>query len=121
VLGPDGSGSDSNVLKAIDKAVADHKRTHGPSVISMSLGGGCNGDCSRDPIVKAVENAVQQGVVVVVAAGNEACSACRESPSASHSALVVAAADSQDGMAIFSNFGQVRKLLSFCAAAAAHD
>ena len=69
VLGADGSGSMANVVKAIEKAMdpnGDGDYSDHANVISMSLGstGGCGSDCV------AVKNAVNAGVVVVVAAGN---------------------------------------------------
>ncbi|TCM44450.1 S8 family serine peptidase [Kribbella sp. VKM Ac-2568] len=61
VLDRDGSGSDADIVTGINWAV-----THGARVINLSLGG--PGD---DPVLRdAVANAVSQGVVVVVSAGN---------------------------------------------------
>jgi cerevisin len=57
----------------------------------------------------ATENAVAAGVVVVVAAGNEACSSCRGSPNAASNAIVVGATDVDDFLAWFSNSGKVWK------------
>lgn len=56
--------ADSNLVKAIDYAVAQ-----GVSVINMSLGGEIDGDQSLE---NAVRRAVNAGVLVVISAGNEA-------------------------------------------------
>ena len=69
-------------------------------VINMSLGGGASA-----AIDAAVEAAVGAGVVVVVAAGNSNANACNASPARTPSALTVAATDSADTRAAFSNFG----------------
>jgi subtilisin family serine protease len=53
-------------------------------------------------MVAAVTNA---GVTVVVAAGNDAQSAANYSPASAPSAITVAASDSTDRFASFSNFG----------------
>ena len=67
-MGPSGPGAyQSSILNGIDAAVND-----GMDVISMSLGGDIGGTSSDDdPEVQAIENAIDAGVVVVVAAGNE--------------------------------------------------
>lgn len=56
----------SNILKAIDDAVAD-----GMDVINLSLGAFPAERLDSDPLAIAVENAARAGVIVVVAAGND--------------------------------------------------
>ena len=71
VLNEDGYGDMYNIMAAIDMAVDpdDNLNTDdGVDIISMSLGGGGNPD---DPMSEAVDNAVDLGVIVVVAAGND--------------------------------------------------
>ena len=63
VLDSTGSGWDDDIIAGIEKAVLD-----GADVISISLGGGGDPD---DAMSKAVDAAVDSGVVVAVAAGNE--------------------------------------------------
>ncbi|MCD1296327.1 peptidase S8 [Methanocella sp. CWC-04] len=97
VLGKDGSGSNSNIIKGIDWAVKN-----GAQVISMSLGSSTHSQASDD----AVNNAVKAGVTVVVAAGNSGPSkktvAC---PGDCESALTVGASDRNDQIASFSSRG----------------
>lgn len=78
-----------------------------PSVVNMSLGGSANSR-SFDAAVKSL---VAQGIVVVVAAGNEGVDVGNSSPAGIAEAITVGAADVNDGVASFSNFGYV--LLSF--------
>jgi subtilisin family serine protease len=66
----------------------------------MSLGGS-----SSTALNAAVANTVARGVTVVVAAGNYANNACYYSPSSEPSALTVAATDSTDTQAWYSNYG----------------
>ncbi len=67
-MGPNGpSAYQSSILNGIDAAVND-----GMDVISMSLGGDIGNTSSDDDAeVQAIENAIDAGVVVTVAAGNE--------------------------------------------------
>ena len=57
VLDDNGEGDSSDVLGALD-TIVDHAQKHRlpPSVVSMSLGGGCEGgDCQSDSVVTAVD------------------------------------------------------------------
>jgi len=108
VLPASGEGDSSDVLAALEMILhsieaADHR----PSVVSMSLGGPCdNEDCQQDTIVQAVEELIGHGVVVSVAAGNEACNGCNGSPASARHAISAGAFDIDDKVAFFSNFGQ---------------
>ena len=76
------------------------------SQVSMSLGGPCDGDCSEDSLVIAVEQLVKaHNIVVSVAAGNDGCNACQGSPNAAPSAISVGATDVNDNVAYFSDIG----------------
>merc|ERR1719265_3095897 len=68
-----------------------------PAVMSMSLGGPGTSSAYR--------NAINAGVVVVVAAGNENTDACTKSPAFVPNAITVGATDSNDRRASFSNYG----------------
>jgi serine protease AprX len=69
VLDQNGSGSDSNVIAAIQQAIA-LQNTYNIRVINLSLGRGIPVSYTQDPLCQAVEAAWQSGIVVVVAAGN---------------------------------------------------
>ena len=69
VLDGQGQGTTSMVIKAIEYVIA-HNRTLGVKVINLSLGHPIYAPAKYDPLVQAVERAVQAGIVVVVAAGN---------------------------------------------------
>lgn len=99
VLGCTGSGSTSGVIAGLDWVVQDHAAGV-PAVLNMSLGGGAS--ASLDAAVQAVIN---DGVTVVVAAGNSNADACLSSPSRAPAAVTVGATSSTDARASFSNFG----------------
>lgn len=100
VLSSSGSGSDTNIIKAIDWAVKN-----GAQVISMSLGSTTHSQAMDD----AVNSAVKSGVVVVIAAGNSGPSAkticC---PGDSPNVVTVGASDRNDAIASFSSRGPNR-------------
>ena len=68
-INSDGSGTDDGIAEAVDWCVSQ-----GSDIISLSLGGGqgIGGDLfTTDSLEIAVENAIEQGVYVVAAAGND--------------------------------------------------
>ncbi|MBF8305294.1 MAG: peptidase and subtilisin, kexin, sedolisin [Acidobacteria bacterium] len=64
--GTNDNASGAAIVKAIDDAVRD-----GMHVINLSLGAPTNNPPTRDPLALALAGAVEMGVTVVVAAGNE--------------------------------------------------
>ncbi len=70
VLDQKGEGTDSNVIAAIDQAIA-LKSTYNVRVINLSLGRPVYESYTQDPLCQAVEAAWKAGIVVVVAAGND--------------------------------------------------
>ncbi|GEM_PF-2115823 len=89
VLDNRGYGSFDDIIDGIEMAVAD-----GADVMNLSLGGYGNPD---DPASIAIDNAVNAGVVVVVAAGNEGPGPDSiGSPGAARNALTVGATYKQD-------------------------
>ena len=70
VLDGDGAGYTSTVIDAIEFAIANKERLK-IAVINLSLGHPIYEPAATDPLVQAVERAVDAGIVVVVAAGNE--------------------------------------------------
>jgi serine protease AprX len=74
VLDSEGRGRASDVVKALEFIVAS-KRSSAPGapridIINLSLGHPIYEPAAGDPLVRAVENAVHAGIVVVTAAGN---------------------------------------------------
>ncbi|MGZ7052744.1 MAG: S8 family peptidase, partial [Candidatus Angelobacter sp.] len=70
VLDANGSGTDSQVIAAIQRAI-QLKSTYNIRVINLSLGRNIYESYTLDPVCQAVEAAWKAGIVVVVAAGNE--------------------------------------------------
>ncbi len=69
VLDANGSGTDSQVIAAISQAIS-LKSKYNIKVINLSLGRGVFESYKLDPLCQAVEKAWKNGIVVVVAAGN---------------------------------------------------
>src|SRR5215468_3219688 len=69
VLDANGSGTDAQVIAAIQQAIA-LKNTYNIKVINLSLGRNVFESYTQDPLCQAVEAAWQAGIMVVVAAGN---------------------------------------------------
>jgi uncharacterized protein YkwD len=90
-----GRGSHFDIAAGIDWSVS-----HGASVINMSLGA----YFTSSTLQSAVSRAINQGVVVVAAAGNDAVSNPTY-PAVYPGVIGVAATTQSDGRASFSNFG----------------
>ncbi|KXN67948.1 subtilisin-like protein [Conidiobolus coronatus NRRL 28638] len=99
VLNDQGSGSNSDVIAGIEWVVEDPRSGKG-KVISMSLGG-----IISPTLDTVVDRAVDKGVVVVVAAGNDSSDACLYSPARASKAVTVGATNIKDEKAFFSNSG----------------
>jgi len=69
VLDKNGAGYTSDVIRAVDFAVAN-KAALGIDIINLSLGHPIYEPAATDPLDQAVERATQAGVIVVAAAGN---------------------------------------------------
>lgn len=69
-LRSDGTGTDSSVIAAIQRAV-ELKSTYNIRVLNLSLGRPVTASYEKDALCQAVEQAWKAGIVVVVAAGNQ--------------------------------------------------
>jgi subtilisin family serine protease len=98
VLDCGGSGSWSDVIAGIDWVSFSHGT---PAVANLSLWGG-----GSQAVDDAINNLIASGVTVVVIAGNAwGDDACNYSPARVAGALTVAASNSSDQQASFSNVG----------------
>lgn len=95
VLDDDGRGTNGNVANGVYYAVRK-----GAKVINLSLNGGVS-----NYLDDAIRYAVNQGVTVVCAAGNDNSNTVYSSPAHLSEAIVVAACDSSSQRAYFSNYG----------------
>ena len=114
VLNSGGSGSRNQVIAGIERAIdpnQDGNFEDHLDIISMSLGGECGGDynefCGPEDLVSSVvDNAVNIGSVIIIAAGNSGPSESTiESPGVAKKAITVGASDKQNDPAIFSSRG----------------
>jgi hypothetical protein len=99
VLDHTGAGYDSDIIAGIDWGTLDV----GAHVINMSLGGKWwPGDCEFDDLAEAVDASVDQGVVHVIAAGNDADYQRITVPACAPRAIAVGATyDADIGLATF--------------------
>jgi subtilisin family serine protease len=102
VLDCSGSGTTAGVIAGVDWVTAHHTAN---AVANMSLGGGAS-----TALDNAVANSIASGVTYGIAAGNGnsagvAQNACNSSPARVAAAITVAATDSTDKKASWSNFG----------------
>ncbi|PIK39857.1 putative proteinase R [Apostichopus japonicus] len=97
VLSCVGFGSTESVVSGCEKVASDAIL---PAVASLSLGGGVSAAMDA-----AITTMVKNGVTSVVAAGNSNADACLSSPAREEMAITVAASDSNDQRASFSNYG----------------
>jgi aqualysin 1 len=102
VLGCGGSGSNSGVIAGIDWVTANAVK---PAVANMSLGGSVS-----QAVDDAVRRSAASGVFYALAAGNDGADACGHSPAragagTNNGIMTVAATDSADTEASWSNYG----------------
>ncbi|MFT3852149.1 MAG: S8 family peptidase [Ilumatobacteraceae bacterium] len=94
-----GSASGSDVILALNAIVQDHEPGQ-PAVLNLSIGGDAN-----DLEDAAVQAAIDDGITVVVAAGNDGKNACTHTPARVADAITVAAADGNDYSPGWSSWG----------------
>lgn len=93
VINKTGTGMLSTIIQGVEWCVRN-RESYGIRVISMSLGAQANTSAANDPLVQAVEQAWNAGIVVCAAAGNEGpSSGTITSPGISPLVITVGAAD----------------------------
>ena len=102
VLGCDGVGATSGVIKGVDWVTANAAK---PAIANMSLAGGAS-----DALDTAVKNSATSGVFYSLAAGNQGADACSYSPAragagANNGIVTTAATTSSDAERSSSNYG----------------
>lgn len=101
MLTKDGAGNLSTVLDGLEYIVNDYRLTQKKSIANLSVGAAYNALLNN-----AVDVAVNEGIPIVVAAGNANEPACTYSPASSKSVITVGAIDDRyDTIASFSNWG----------------
>jgi len=105
VLNNRGSGTTSGVIAGVDWVTKNH--TTQAAVANMSLGGGISSSLDL-----AVQNAIKDGIVFCVAAGNSSADASTSSPARVPEAITVGATDVNDVFAYYSNFGSLVDILA---------
>ncbi len=106
VMGPDGTGRPSDIVKGIEWVV-DNQQKYGIDVMNLSLGAGPDGfPYYLDPINMAVEKAIESGIAVVNAAGNSGPDAKTiGSPADDPEAITVGAGFDRNRVSDFSSRG----------------
>lgn len=111
-LDENGGGSSSDIIAALSYVI-EKKDALNIKIVNLSLGTIPNSSQSKDPICRAVEKAIQSGLVVVAAAGNNGPNAeSILSPGISSEVITVGAVDDKrtidptdDTIATFSSRG----------------
>ncbi len=99
-----GETPDSLLLKAIDWIYQNHIK---PAVVNVSLQTG-----PLPAIDEAIKASVANGIVYVVAAGNDTADACTKTPARVKEAITVGATNYLDEMVNFSNYGPCVDILA---------
>ena len=105
VLDCSGAGTTSSVIAGVDYVTNIHGTEK--AVATMSLGGAVS-----NALDNAVRNSIADGIVYVVAAGNENRNACQVSPARVEAAITVGATSMTDARASFSNKGRCLDLFA---------
>ena len=104
VLGDDGYGSNLSVSLGMEYAYL-----HGAHVENCSLGGLCDADDGEghNMMAEVINAAFDNGTTVCVAAGNDSVDAIDFCPANIARACTVSATTSSNGLAYFSNYGEI--------------
>jgi subtilisin family serine protease len=109
VLNGNGSGEFSQLIQGLEYVLKQHldQKKKAPtktikSIINMSLSLGQSSNLMDGVLKRFID---EEGIVVVVAAGNEHRDACLASPGSCEECITVAATDANDVQTSFSNYG----------------
>ncbi len=101
VLNKEGKGNASDVLAGL-QWIVDNKEKYNIKIINLSIG--TNNTSSNDPLVKAVENLWDNGIIVTIAAGNEGPKKFTiSSPAISKKVITVGASDDNVTTTVWGN------------------
>ena len=100
VLDCNGRGSYSVIIDGMNYAATRIVHSYRPAVILMSLGGSFSSSLNQ-----VVTNVVNQGIPVVVSAGNDRGNACTKSPASNPGAITVAGSARGDNIYFNTNAG----------------
>jgi len=104
VLAADGGGQFSDVLAALDHVIVQKVESPAtPMVVNLSLGADVGNKASI--LDEGVQRAIDLGITVVVAAGNDGIDITSVTPARVAGAITVGAYDEAEQFASFSNFG----------------
>ena len=99
VLDSSGSGSWDAIISGINHVVSYCANSSIRCVVNMSIGGD-----KSSSVNNALATAVDKGVVVVVASGNDDSNACSYTPASSTKTIAVGSTTSSDAKSSFSNY-----------------
>ena len=101
LLDCNGSGRYSGVIASLDWILSPaNPNPKTQAVLNLSIGGP-----KSDALNDAIERLVNEGITVIVAAGNERVDACTRSPASAANAITVGATGEGDLKASYTNFG----------------
>ncbi|CAD5124906.1 DgyrCDS13155 [Dimorphilus gyrociliatus] len=108
VLNSEGAGQLANLIEGIDWMVDDFKKKKSANkkakaVANLSLGLSASGQSVT--LERCLREAVNLGIPVAVAAGNDRSDACYWSPARMNEVITVGATDKADRISHFSNYG----------------
>jgi len=113
VLGDDGSGTNAGVIAGVDWAASQYRSRGRNAVANLSLGGGIS-----TTLDNACNSAMNLGLVMVVAAGNDDQNACNYSPARASACIGVGSTEQGPGnnppdvRSYFSNWGTCVKIFA---------
>lgn len=98
--------TNTDLISALDFVIQNHQK---PAIINMSLGPrlDASGNYPRSRTLdRAIEKAVEAGISVFVAAGNDGRNGCAGSPAGSPGVFTIGAINQRSVPSSFSNFGE---------------